>query len=115
MLVDETAATESSWSVDPASPGGTSSDDQAPLCLRSRSDCGVMPPPEVVCATPTANTSPLVSATSLRVLRLAGLGVTSRFQLVPSKWTTRLETGRPGASESRSQTTAPPGPGGTPA
>src|SRR4029450_1255180 len=98
MLGDETAATESSWSVDPASPGGTSSDDQAPLCLHSRSDRGVMPPPEVVCATPTANTSPLVSATSLRVLRLAGLGVAPRVQRGPSKGTTRLEAGRPGAS-----------------
>ena len=62
------------------------------------SDRGVMPPPEVSWATPTANTSPLASATSMSVLRLAGLGVASRVQLVPLKWTTRLETGRPGAS-----------------
>ena len=70
------------------------------------SDCGVMPPPEVSWATPTANTSPLASATSMSVLRLAGFGVASRRQLVPSKWTTRLETAARGRHSSRSQPTA---------
>src|SRR6266508_6436225 len=94
MLVDDTAVTLCSWSVAPGSTCGVGTLLQVCPFQCSISDRGVMPL-LMVWATPTAHTSVAPSATtSVRVLRVAGLGLAIRVHAVPFQWATRLDTGR---------------------